>query len=200
MTKSWITPLAALAAALAVVLAPLAHAQTKTETKSDLTAATFAQKALESGEKEAALSKLAGEKASSADIKQFAQMLAQGHTQVNEQLRLIAQGDKAMPPKTGTTPSSPGQRSDSASPPVGVSPGAAPAQSPEYQKLNGLSGPAFDKAYLDTMIEGHEKSVALYEQASTSLDGAAKKLATETLPKIKDHLQQAKNLRASLKD
>jgi len=200
MTKSWIAPLAALAAALAVVLAPLAHAQLKTETKSDLTAATFARKALEAGETEAALSKLAGEKASSTDIKQYAQMLAQGHAQANEQLRLIAEGDKAAPPKTGTAPSAPGQRSDRASPPAGVSPGAAPALSPEYRTLNGLSGPAFDKVYLEIMIEGHEKSVALYEQASTSLDGAAKKLASETLPKIKDHLQQAKNLRASLKD
>ena len=196
MPKSWIAPLA-LAAALAITLAPLAHAQLKTDAKSDLTAATFAQKALESGEKEAALSKLAGEKGVGADIKQYAQMLAQGHTQLNEQLRLIAEGDKAMPPKTGTAP---WHRSDSASPPAGVSPGAAPAQSPEYQKLNGLAGPAFDKAYLDAMIEGHQKSVELYDQASRSLDGAAKKLASEMLPKIKDHLQQAKNLRAQIKD
>ena len=196
MPKSWIAPLA-LAAALAIVLAPLAHAQLKTDAKSDLTAATFAQKALESGEKEAALSKLAGEKGVGADIKQYAQMLAQGHTQLNEQLRLIAEGDKAMPPKTGTVP---WHRSDGASPPAGVSPGAAPAQSPEYQKLNSLAGPAFDKAYLDAMIEGHQKSVELYDQASRSLDGAAKKLASEMLPKIKDHLQQAKNLRAQIKD
>jgi putative membrane protein len=149
--------------------------------------------ALRSGESEVAMAKLAAEKATASELKQLAEMLVQDHSRVNEQLRLIAQ--KSGGPRSGTTPSSPGQRSESG-PPAGVAPGAGPA-SPEVEKLSKLSGPEFDQSFLAAIVAGHEKSVELYEKASTSLkDGAAKKLATNTLPKIKEHLQQAKSLQA----
>jgi putative membrane protein len=189
MTRSWIARLAVLAAAFALSAPPLAQAQTKSDSP-PITDESFVQQALKSGENEVAMAKLAAEKATGSELKQLAEMLAQDHSQVNEQLRLIAQ--KAGGPSK--TPSPPGQRSES---PPGVSPGAGPATSPELAKLSKLSGPEFDKEFLAAIVAGHEKSVDLYERASTQLkDGAAKKLATATLPKIKEHLQQAKSLQA----
>jgi putative membrane protein len=197
MTGSWITRLAAVAAAFALAAPLPAQAQTQRDTSKNgaaaLTDESFVQQALKSGENEVAMAKLAAEKATASELKQLAEMLAQDHGQVNEQLRLIAQ--KSGGPKQGDTPSAPGQRSESG--PPGVSPGAGPATSPELEKLSKLSGPEFDKEFLAAIVAGHEKSVELYEKASTQLkDGAAKKLATDTLPKIKEHLQQAKSLLA----
>jgi hypothetical protein len=49
--------------------------------------------------------------------------------------------------------------------------------------------------------EGQDKSVDLYgKEAETGKDPAAKKLATETLPKIKEHLSQAKSLQQQVMD
>jgi putative membrane protein len=208
MNKTWIIPLAAVAFAAAPALAQTQQQQTSPPGQSDtmksgLTAESFARQALQSGEKEVAMAKLAKDKASNAEVKQLAEMIVQDHERVNEQLRLILNDGRS------TTPSAPGQRSEQpgtgspqagqpgAAPPADVSPGAAPTQSEEYKKLEGLSGGEFDSAFLSTMVEGHEKSIELYQQATNELgDGAAKKLAEETLPKIRDHLQQAKSLQA----
>jgi putative membrane protein len=185
MRKLWMAPIAA----LIVAFAPLAptHAQTKTETSADT---GFVQKALKSGEEEVALSKMAAEKAQNSDLKQFAQMLVSDHTAVNEQLRLLAQRNGATPaPRDGTK-----RGGTESSPPAATAPGAAPS-SPQAAELAKLSGSEFDKKFLAIVVEGHEKSVELYSaEAETGKNPAVKKLAAETLPKIKEHLQQAKSL------
>lgn len=186
MRKLWMAPIAA----LVVAFAPLAltQAQTKTETSADT---GFVQKALKSGEEEVALSKMAAEKAQNGELKQFAQMLVSDHTAVNEQLRLLAQRNGATPaPRDGTKRSG---TDDKTSPPA-TAPGAAPS-SPKAEELAKLTGSEFDKKFLAIVVEGHEKSVELYSaEAETGKNPAVKKLAAETLPKIKEHLQQAKSL------
>lgn|SRR5512146_2306738 len=184
MRTLWMVPLAA----LAMLAAPVAQAETETTGQSD---ASFVQRALGSGREEVALAKLASEKAGSGELKQFAQMLVSDHTAVNDQLALLAQRDGTAPAPRDNT-----KRSGTDTGPPAASPGAAPS-SPKLDELGKLSGPAFDKRFLAIIVEGHEKSVALYEKESTSgANPAAKKLATETLPKIKEHLQQAKSQQA----
>ena len=184
MRTLWMAPLAA----LAMLAAPVAQAETKTTGQTD---ASFVQQALMSGQEEVALAKLASEKAESGELKQFAQMLVSDHTAVNEQLALLTQRDGAAPAPRDNT-----KRGGTDTAPPATSPGAAPS-SPKLDELGKLSGPAFDKRFLAIIVEGHEKSVTLYEKESTSgTNPAAKKLATETLPKIKEHLQQAKSLQA----
>jgi putative membrane protein len=184
MQKLWIAPLAA----LVVAAAPLAQAQT------EKAGTGFVQQALKSGQEEVALAKIAAAKAQSGEVKQLAQMLVSDQTAVNEQLQLLAQRDGAAttPPeslKQGGT--------DSASPPA-TSPGAAPS-SVKVDELAKLSGAAFDKKFLALIVEGHESSVELYSaEAEKGANPASKKLATETLPKIKEHLQQAKSLQEQL--
>jgi putative membrane protein len=185
MRKSWIAPLAA----LMVAVAPLAQAETQKGTG-------FVQQALQSGEEEVALGKLAAEKSQNGEVKQFAQMLVSDHTAVNEQLRLLAQRNGATP-----APRDDSKRSGTdSSPPSATAPGAAPS-SPEVQQLSQLSGTDFDKKFLEIVVERHEKSVELYSaEAEKGANPAAKKLATEALPKIKEHLAQAKSLQQQVKD
>jgi putative membrane protein len=187
MRPLWIAPIAA----LIVAFAPLAQAQTKTEKSADT---GFVQQALKSGQEEVALAKLAADKAQSSELKQLAQMLVSDHTAVNEQLQLLVQRDGAA-----TTPPDGSKRGgmESATPPP-TAPGAAPS-SPKADELAKLSGSEFDKKFLAMIVEGHEKSVELYSsEAEKGTNPAAKKLATETLPKIKEHLQQAKSLQEQL--
>lgn len=191
MPRSWIAPLAA----LLVAAAPLAEAETKDDAKSDA-AAGFVQQALKSGEEAVALAKLAAEKSRDGEIKEFAQMLVSDHTAVNEQLALLAKRNGAAPaPRTG-----PKSESDTPAPPAGTSPGAAPS-SPMAQELGRLTGAEFDKKFLALVVAGHEKSVELYNtEAETGSNPASKKLAGEMLPKIKQHLQQAKSLQQRTMD
>jgi putative membrane protein len=194
MRPLWIAPLAALMAAAA----PLAQAQTQKETQPSQTQTqpragqadtAFVQQALTSGTEEVALAKLAAEKSQNEQIKQFAQMLVSDHTAVNEQLQLLAQRNGATPaPRDGS------KRGGTETSPPAAQPGAAPS-SPKAQQLAKLSGSEFDKEFLSIVVEGHEKSVELYStESEKGTNPAAKKLATETLPKIKEHLQQAKSL------
>jgi len=182
MKKSWIAPLAA----LILATAPAVQAETKGDDKS--ADASFIQQALKSGQEEVAIAKVAAEKAQSSEVKQLAQMLASDHSAVNEQLALLAQRNGATPAPRGTD-----KQSTEPSPPS-TAPGAAPS-SPKLDELGKLTGAEFDKRFLAIIVEGHEKSVELWsKEAETGANPAAKKLATETLPKIRSHLQQAKSL------
>lgn len=188
MRTPWIAPFAV----LVMLAAPAMQAETKTNGKAD---AGFIQQALKSGQEEVELAKLAADKAQSGALKQLAQMLVSDHSAVNEQLALLAQRDGAAPSPRDGTQSPPGAgRSGTETTPPSTAPGAAPS-SPALDELGKLSGVAFDQRFLAIIVEGHEKSVVLYETESKSgANPAAKKLATETLLKIEQHLQQAKSL------
>jgi putative membrane protein len=68
------------------------------------------------------------------------------------------------------------------------------------QKLAGLSGDAFDKAYADQMVKDHEDAVALFDKESTSgNDADLKAFAGMTLPTLQDHLKMAKALPGGMK-
>jgi putative membrane protein len=203
MRTLWIASLAA----LAVASAPLAYAQTdKPSTpptkpqaqqtpKAGKADRAFIQQALKSGMEEVELAKLAAEKSQNDQIKQFAQMLVSDHTAVNEQLKQLSERNGVTTaPRDGT------KRSGTETSPPITSPGAAPS-SPKAQQLAKLSGSQFDKAFMKMVVEGHEKSVDLYSKESErGADPTAKKLANETLPKIKEHLSQAKSLQQQVMD
>jgi len=190
MTR-WFATFAAAALALSTVAVAQNAKPDPGSTASQVAPDAFVRQALQSGEKEQSLAELAVSKSKNASVTEFARMIADDHRRVNEQLRLALQ-QGAGPDRKATDKSQPG------SPPA-VAPGAAPTGSPEHKKLEGLTGAAFDKAFTEIMVEGHTKSVALYEDAAQSLPaGAAKKLAEDTLPKIKQHLEQAKSLNGAL--
>jgi putative membrane protein len=152
---------------------------------------TFASQALKSGKDEVALSQLAVQKSQNPKVKQLAEMLVTDHTAVNAKLANIAA--KGQPDRRPTSPGTGPNRTDS---PPSAAPGAAP-ESPEVAKLRSLTGANFDQAWLMAIIDGHKKSIALYErEAANSANPDSKALAAETLPKIKHHLQTAEALKS----
>lgn len=57
------------------------------------------------------------------------------------------------------------------------------------------SAKSFDQAYANNQVKAHEATISIFEEeASSGTDPDLKAFAVETLPKLKDHLTQAKAL------
>ena len=96
----------------------------------------FLRKAAEGGIAEVKLGQLAAQKASSDDVKAFAQKMVDDHTRLNEEIAQIADSMGVMLPKSMN-------KEDQA----------------EYDKLNALSGNDFDLEYLSFMVKDHHKDL-----------------------------------------
>ena len=133
---------------------------------------SFAMKAADGGMAEVELGKLASQKASNDRVKQFGQKMVDDHSKANDAL-------KAAASQEGVT---------------------LPADTSEkhkklVQKLSGLSGAAFDKAYMDAMVKDHVEDVKEFEKASKAPgDSPVKTFAANTLPTLKEHLQMARDI------
>jgi putative membrane protein len=130
----------------------------------------FVAKAGMGGLAEVQMGTLALQKASSADVKAFAQRMVTDHSKANAELAEFATAKGlALPTEL-----------------VGDTQAA-------LDHLATLSGAEFDKAYMQHMVEDHEKDVAEFDKASTSAtDMDLKAWAGKTLPTLKEHLEQAK--------
>jgi putative membrane protein len=65
----------------------------------------------------------------------------------------------------------------------------------KLDKLKGLDGMAFIKAYEDMQVSAHEEAVSLFERYAKSGDNAdLKAFAAKTLPRLEDHLKMAHDL------
>ena len=139
--------------------------------------AKFATDVANGGMAEVALGKVASEKATNAQVKEFAAMMVMDHGKANEELMAIAKT------KNITLP---------------VAPDA------DHQKMaadiSAKSGAEFDKAYVDAMVDGHKKTVSLLEDGSKNCkDTELMAFATKTLPVVKAHLAKIEAIQSSLK-
>jgi len=63
----------------------------------------------------------------------------------------------------------------------------------EIAKLMKKSGKDFDKAYVDMMVDDHEKDVSEFRKAADNLsDSSIKEFARTTLPVLETHLDSIK--------
>jgi putative membrane protein len=131
---------------------------------------TFVKKAAEGGMAEVQLGKLAVDKASSPEVKQFGQKMVDDHGKANDQLKSLAQS------KNITLPSDLSAKDKAL-----------------HDRLSKLSGPAFDRAYMRAMVTDHTKDVNEFRaQAKSGADPDVKSWASNTLPTLESHLQMAK--------
>jgi putative membrane protein len=67
-------------------------------------------------------------------------------------------------------------------------------------KLSGLSGDAFDREYINMMVKDHEKDVKEFEKASMKAkDPDVRAFAAKTLPTLREHLQQVRDIQNRMK-
>jgi putative membrane protein len=128
------------------------------------------------GMAEVELGKLASTKAENTEVKQFAQMMIADHTKTNEELKTLAsQKNIAIPGELD------------------------PKHQFTMQRLQGLSGAEFDRAYIDAMVRDHEETIRLFQgQANGGIDADAKSFATKTLPTLQKHLETARGIQGKM--
>lgn len=133
----------------------------------------FLQKASQGDANEIKLSQLAERKASSPDVRTFAKTMVTEHTQLEKNMKPYADQWGLMP---ATDMDADHQK--------------------EYEKLNKLSGKAFDKEYIDAMDKDHHDAENLFsnEIQSTS-DQDFKKAVMDGNSAVVAHTNMADDLK-----
>jgi putative membrane protein len=133
--------------------------------------------AMEGDMAEIQLARLAQQKASSSQVKEFAQRMIDDHTKLDAEMKPMAQqfGVEA---------------------PTDLSAKHKAVQS----KLQGLSGDNFDQEYVKAMVSDHsEDDQAFLREQTMAKDPTLKNAVTQAEPIIAEHLRMAKDLEKSLK-
>ena len=133
-----------------------------------LTDAQFVILAASGGQFEVLSSKLAAEKATTADVKAYAERMVADHTKANDELKAAA--TKAGLPL-----------------PVGL-------VSHHQQMLDALkAAPDFDAAYMAAQVKSHVEAVDVFAAgAAGAKDAGVRAFAEKTLPVVKAHLEHAR--------
>jgi putative membrane protein len=146
--------------------------------RSKLTSAEFVKKAGASGAAEVEAGKLGSQKATSPEVKAFAQKMVTDHTKANKELMAAAKT------KNLEVPTEPDMMHK------------AMMEKFERQKADA----DFDHDFMQQMVRDHEKVVELFEQASTdtNVDAELRSWAKKTLPHLQAHLKEAQTLEGKL--
>jgi len=140
--------------------------------------ADFVVEAASKGMKEVEVSRVAAERAATPEVKQFAQMMIEYHTNANQELNQLASRLNI----------------------------AAPQSLPEDKRedmndLNDINGMDFDKRYMKMMVDDHEKNINKFEDAAENAESPdLKNWASTTLPKLRHHLDMARQTHDRIKD
>lgn len=155
------------AAALAISVSLASHAAFAATGADD-----FVEDASAKGVAEVEAGKLAQEKGTAADVKDFGAMMVKDHTAANQMLKSIADQKK-----------------------LEVSTDAQLLDKAKAMILDLRSAKSFDQAYANNQVKAHEATIEIFEDEIKNGDDAQlKAFATDTLPKLKAHLDQAKAL------
>jgi putative membrane protein len=145
-------------------------------TKASTADMDFAKKVAAGGEAEVQLAMMAQDKATSSEVKDLASRLHTDHMKANDELKKIASQ------KGWTLPTEP-----------------TAEQKAKKEKLEKLSGSAFDKEFVNTMVANHKANIPNFERvASKGTDSDLKQWAASTLPTLKEHLEMAQKVQKSL--
>lgn len=155
--------------AAALVVAAAGCTTVTTNPTTGVPDSTFVRGASTSGQNEIQAGRAAQEKATDPTVRAYAMQMIQDHTTANAQLATILQ------PKG-----------------VSVSDGPDAEHLALIAKMSQLSGPAFDRAYMQQQVVDHQKTIALFETESrTGSDVDVKSFANMTMPILQHHLQMA---------
>lgn len=123
------------------------------------------------------MSQLAQTKGNSQDVKDLGKMLETDHSAVLGEVRSFASNRSANLPAE-----------------------EKPEAKDMHNALNAKSGKEFDKDWCEHMIDMHQKSIAKFESAQNDLaDADLKTWVSNTLPKLRTHLDKLKECDKKLK-
>jgi putative membrane protein len=159
--------------------APMAQ-DTATTARSSAAAKEFVEKAGSSGLAEVELGELGAQKAKNGQVKAFAKQMVADHTKANQELQTAIKGKGLQVPSSRTD--------------------MHKAMMEKFQQQD--AGKDFDRAYMAQMVQDHKAAVELFESAADDdgLDINLRGYAKQTLPALRDHLQQAQTIQSKLAD
>jgi len=129
----------------------------------------FVEKAAMGGMAEVELGRLAQQKASHQQVKEFGARMAQDHGKANTELQQIAASKGIqLPADSGRS------------------------HKKDADKFGKMDAAKFDREYMEHMVDDHKKDISEFEKASRSAkDPDIKAFAARTLPTLQEHLKQA---------
>ncbi|MDI2590553.1 DUF4142 domain-containing protein [Pseudomonas sp. 681] len=140
----------------------------------------FVDNAAAGGISEIETSRLALQKSSSADVKDFANMMITDHSKANDELAAIAQKNDIKVPDSTTLVKQ------------------------AKEKILDMRDDSFDAAYANNQVKAHEDTIALFKKEADTVTDDQVKGATELkgfaqkmLPALQKHLDMAKKLQAA---
>jgi putative membrane protein len=132
----------------------------------------FVAKAMQGGKAEVELGQLTLQKSQNEQVKQFAQRMIDDHTKLNDQMKPVAQ-------QLGVTVPNQVSKKDKQT----------------MAKLQALSGPAYDQAYIKDMVKDHKQDLSDFQmEASSGQDQTVKDAATQGSQVIAQHLQMIQQI------
>lgn len=138
----------------------------------------FFEKITRLNEQEVALSRHAAERASSPQVRSFANEMVREHTQASQELGNLATRKGARLATMATRDMR-----------------AADKTEKDWADKKGRD---YDEAYLEKMIDAHEDTIDVLENGADSKDPDIAAAARKMLPKVKAHLEHAKQLHKAL--
>ena len=137
--------------------------------------ATFMKKAAEGGMTEVAAGKIAEANGSTQPVRNFGGLMVKDHTSANNELMALAKMKNVMLPA------------------------AIPADMQSHlDEMQKMSGKSFDSHFVDMMVNDHNSTIAMFEEATKSTDPDVKKFASRTLNVIKGHYEMAKKMKSGM--
>lgn len=143
----------------------------------------FVKKAGEANMAEVQLGRVASERASNPDVKNFGQMMVRDHSKANDELKQAVSAHNVPLPT---------ELDDK--------------HRDKLEKLRQLQGADFDREYMRTMVDGHEEvadfvgdraseaSKPSGNDAHAALETAVNGWAARTLPAVQEHLRLAREI------
>jgi putative membrane protein len=132
----------------------------------------FVRAAARGGLSEIKLGKLAMDQGSNETVKAFGTRMVAEHTKAGDELKEAAKEENIGLPTDLTT-------KDQAT----------------YDRLSKLTGAEFDQAYAQDMVKDHQQDLRDFQrEANHGNDDVIRSFASETVPMIQQHLDQAKEM------
>ncbi|GAB3523258.1 DUF4142 domain-containing protein, partial [Emticicia fontis] len=121
---------------------------------------------------EVELAKVAVKKATSSEVKKFAQMMIDDHSKANDELKTLASNKNIVLPTT-----------------------LPDAHQKTLNEVSEKSGKDFDKKYMDEMVDDHKKDIDKFQKlADKGNDADLKAFASKTLPTLNHHKEEAERI------
>jgi putative membrane protein len=136
----------------------------------------FMLKATQANVGEIDMARLALQKTSNGDVKDYANMIEKDHTKALDNLTELMKEQHVELHN------------------------AAPVEAEhEMSSMNNLSGSEFDREFINKMVTDHQKAVQMFkDEQGSAQDPQLKKYVDDVLPKLETHLEMAQQLQSKL--